>query len=53
MNPLVSPTAATATHTAPGHGRATVVTTCPVAADSTCRLEPRLFLFVTTTWNGG
>lgn len=53
MKRPVSPAAATAPHSAPCHGKATVVTTCPVAADSTCRLAPALLLYVTTTWNRG
>ena len=53
MNLFVSPTAVIDPHTAPFRGGATVVTTRPVAADSTSSLASGLFGFVTTTWNGG
>ena len=54
MNLVVSAVAETSSHMAPCHGGASLLTTCPVAADSTSSIDLRLLsLTVTTTWNGG
>ena len=53
-NFVASWVAATSPQVAPCHGGARVLSTRPVAADSTCSFDSRLLsLTVSTTWNGG